>query len=74
MEEQSKERIVGISKAYLTGNPASVVVVIPKQVRDHLGRIEGRRFLVKLDEKGRIIYELLEDIPTPSEEPIAIKS
>ena len=73
MEEEPKERIVGISKAYLTGNPASVVVVIPKEARDQLGKIEGHRFLVKLDDKDRIIYEPLEDIPTPSEEPITVK-
>jgi len=55
------EEIVGIVKAYSVGEPDSIVVVIPKEIHDRLGKHpKGQRFLVKLDEQGRIIYEAIE--------------
>ena len=52
------EQIVGIVKAYSVGDPDSVVVVIPKEIHGKLSRHpKGQKFLVKLDNKGRIIYE-----------------
>lgn len=52
------EQIVGIVKAYAVGEPDSIVVVIPKEAHEKLSKHpKGQRFLVKLDEKGRIIYE-----------------
>jgi len=52
------EQIVGIVKAYSVGDPDSIVVVIPKEIHKRLGKHpKGQRFLVKLDNKGRIIYE-----------------
>ena len=52
------EKIVGIVKAYSVGNPDSIVVVIPKEIHEKLSRHpKGQKFLVKLDENGRIIYE-----------------
>ena len=71
--KKTKERIMGISKAYLSGNPPSVVIVIPKKVQEYTGNIEGTRFLVKLDEKNRIIYEPIKEIPASSQT-IAVKS
>ena len=54
------EQIIGIVKAYSVGNPDSIVVVIPKEAHNKLHRTpKGQRFLVKLDGKGRLIYEPL---------------
>jgi len=62
------EQIVGIVKAYSVGDPDSIVVVIPKEAHEKLSRHpKGQRFLVKLDSKGRIIYEPIEEakeVPT----------
>jgi hypothetical protein len=51
----TREEIVNVVKAYSVGSPDSTVVVIPKE----LGVIAGTKFCVKLDNKGRIIYEPL---------------
>jgi len=52
------EEIVGIVKAYSVGDPDSIVVVIPRAIHGRLGRHpKGQKFLVRLDSKGRIIYE-----------------
>jgi len=54
------EQIIGVVKAYSVGNPDSVVVVIPKDAHDKLGKPpRGQRFLVKIDQDGRLIYEPL---------------
>lgn len=53
----SEEKIVGIAKAYKSGKPDSDIIVIPKKAQEHIGETKGRRFLVKVDEEGRIIYE-----------------
>lgn len=49
------EKIVTTAKAYLTDT--SKVVVIPKQLRDKLGEENTDLFIVKLDDKQRIILE-----------------
>jgi AbrB family looped-hinge helix DNA binding protein len=51
------ERIVELVKAYEVGKPDSLVVVIPKEVRELLKISKGHKFHVKVDERGRIIYE-----------------
>lgn len=51
---QKREEIVKVVKAYSVGIPCSTVVVIPKE----LGVNAGTKFCVKLDKRGRIIYEL----------------
>jgi len=52
------EEIVRIVKAYSVGDPDSIVVVIPKEIHERLGKHpKGQKFLVKIDSKGRIIYE-----------------
>jgi len=61
------ERIVGIVKAYSVGNPDSIVVVIPKGVHEKLNKHpKGQKFLVKLDENGRIIYEPIQGVVSKS--------
>ena len=55
---EMSEQIVGIVKAYSVGEPDSIVVVIPKEAHGKLSEHpKGQRFLVKLDDRGRIIYE-----------------
>jgi bifunctional DNA-binding transcriptional regulator/antitoxin component of YhaV-PrlF toxin-antitoxin module len=49
------ERIITTAKAYLTDS--SKVVVIPRKLRRQLGEENTDFFVVKLDGKGRIIYE-----------------
>jgi bifunctional DNA-binding transcriptional regulator/antitoxin component of YhaV-PrlF toxin-antitoxin module len=46
-----------IVTAYQASQPDSLVVVIPKKVREKLKITKGKRFIVKIDENGRIIYE-----------------
>jgi hypothetical protein len=54
------EQLLDIVTAYQTGKPDSLVVVIPKRIRDKGVFKKGQRFLVKIDEKNRLIYEPLE--------------
>ena len=56
------EQIVGIVRAYSTGKPDSIVVVIPKDAHEKMAKVKGQKFLVKIDELGRLIYE-----PIPGE-------
>jgi hypothetical protein len=57
VENKMTERIVSVVKAYSVGkDPDSVIVVIPKE----LNIKPGTRFCVKKDERGRIIYEVIE--------------
>ena len=52
------EEIISLVKPYAVGrSPDSLVVVIPKEVRDRLGIKLGVRLHVKIDGRGRIIYE-----------------
>jgi len=52
-----QETIMEIVTAYQASQPDSLVVVIPKRVREKLKITKGKRFIVKIDEKDRIIYE-----------------
>lgn len=53
------EEIVALVKPYAVGrSPDSIVVVIPKEVRERLNIKAGIRLHVKIDtKKRRIIYE-----------------
>ncbi len=54
------EQIVDLVKAYPVGrNSASLVVGIPKEAREALGIKAHQKLHVKIDEKGRLIYEPL---------------
>jgi len=44
-------------------NNNSIMLTVPKLVREKLSLNIGDRFSVKLDDQKRIIYELLEKIP-----------
>jgi antitoxin component of MazEF toxin-antitoxin module len=52
-------------RAYETGKPDSLVVVIPKSVRRMLNLQRGTTFHVKVDRRGRIIYEQTSDPGRP---------
>jgi len=54
---EKTETIIEMATAYQAGPPESLVVVIPRRVREKLNITKGQRFLVKTDDKGRIIYE-----------------
>jgi len=53
------EQVVALVKAYEVGKPDALVVVIPKVIRRELGIAKGSRFIIKIDAKGRLIYEPL---------------
>ena len=44
-------------KAYSVDRAGTLVVVIPKEVREELGIEKGKKFTVKIDTDGRIVYE-----------------
>lgn len=61
-DSRKTEQIVGVVKAYSVGNLDSVVVIIPKAVHKKLCKPpKGQRFLVKIDQYGRLIYEFLKN-------------
>lgn len=51
------EKIIDLVKAYTVGRKNSLVVSIPKEVRETLGIHAQQKLHVKIDEKGRLIYE-----------------
>ena len=56
-----KEHLVDLVKAYSVGrNQNSLVVSIPKEVRETLGIKAHQKLHVKIDDKGRLIYEPIE--------------
>lgn len=53
-------QMLDVVKAYGVGNQAkTIVVVIPKVIREKLGVDRGTRFSVEIDERNRIVYEPL---------------
>lgn len=53
------ERPVALVKAYKVGK-GTLLVAIPREVRRELKLGAGDRFFVKVDDRGRIIYERVE--------------
>ena len=51
------EKTISIVKAYHVDGAGTLVVVIPKDVRKELHIEKGNKFLVKIDDKSRIVYE-----------------
>jgi AbrB family looped-hinge helix DNA binding protein len=51
------EETVQMVRAFESGKPDSLVIVIPKELRERLKIEKGTKFHVKLDEHNRIIYE-----------------
>lgn len=49
--------IVGVVKGWMTRPNGSLAVVIPRAAKNTLGCKGGDRFVVKVDEQRRIIYE-----------------
>jgi AbrB family looped-hinge helix DNA binding protein len=57
-----EEAIVDVVTAYESGGRDSLVVAIPKRIRDKYSILKGERFLVKVDSDGRIILERLKEV------------
>ena len=57
-----EEQVIEIVKAYETGKPDSLILVVPKEVRKILRIEKGQKFYVKIDTKGRVIYETIQTI------------
>ena len=55
------EELVAVTNSFEIGKPDSLVVVIPKKVRARLNLKRRQHFKVKVDERGRIIYEPIWD-------------
>jgi hypothetical protein len=55
----SEEKVVGIVKCY-SSNRRQLAVSIPTEVTRRLGLMSGVRFLVKLDDRNRIVFEPIE--------------
>jgi len=53
----SAEEVVQLVKAFEVGKPDSLVVVIPKAIRQRMCIEKGTRFYMKVDRRGRLIYE-----------------
>lgn len=60
------ERLIAVTKPYETGKPDSLIVIVPCEIRRLLKLKKGERLAVKLDERGRIIYERIEEEAKPS--------
>jgi AbrB family looped-hinge helix DNA binding protein len=54
----AEERILGIVKVQEVGG-TTYTVAIPKSIREKLNIKKGQTMYVKVDKKGRIIYESL---------------
>ena len=52
-----EEETVAIVTAYICGGRGSLVVAIPKEAREKLSLAKGQKLLVKVDSKGRLIFE-----------------
>ena len=63
------EQLIDLVKAYPVGrNQSSLVVSIPKEIREALGIKAHQKLHVKTDEKGRLIYETVKDAHAVREE------
>lgn len=49
--------IVGVVSSYKANGNNSLALTIPKILQEKLGIKRGTQFIVRLDEKGRIVYE-----------------
>ena len=60
MKSKVVEKLIGLVKCYeVNRRDGTIVVVIPKSIRGELNIVKGVRFKVKIDGKGRLIYERL---------------
>ena len=54
------EKLMAVTKTYTSGDPDSMLWIVPSEVRKALNIKKGERFAVKIDDKGRVIYERIE--------------
>lgn len=63
------ETTISLVKTYQVGGQSPILVfTIPKEIRKRFRLIKGIKFYVKVDGKGRIIYEPLEKVSTKRNE------
>ena len=58
---------MSVVKCY-SSNKYQLAVSIPAEIRHRLGLMSGERFLVKLDEKNRIVFEPIATSSSKNEE------
>lgn len=56
---EEKEKVI-IVKAFATAKPDSIVLTIPKELREKHGIKKGQHFKITVDKKGRVIYNPVE--------------
>ena len=59
------ERLIAVTKPYETGKPDSLIVIVPSEIRKLLKIKKGEKLAVKIDERGRIIYERIQEEKAP---------
>jgi len=57
------ESLVGVIRAGTTAGGKTMIVVVPKAIRENLSIKKGARLAVSVVGDKRIVYELLEDLP-----------
>ena len=60
-EARLTETVLGVTKPFSLGKPDSIVLVVPKTVRERVKIRPGQLWHVKVDKQGRIIYEKVEE-------------
>lgn len=55
----SNGSLIQVVQGIKANNNGSVLVTVPKHVREKLNLTAGARFTVTLDEQNRIIYEVI---------------
>jgi len=60
----SEEELIKVIKCW-SSNTNQLVITIPAEVRRRLSLVNGRKFLVKIDDKKRIVLEPIETPKLP---------
>jgi len=68
MSRAGEEEVQQIVRAFEVGRPDSLVVVIPKEVREEYRIAKGTKFYMKVDRYGRLVYEPLKSLVSRTEE------
>jgi bifunctional DNA-binding transcriptional regulator/antitoxin component of YhaV-PrlF toxin-antitoxin module len=63
------ETLISVTKAYETGKPDSLIVIVPTEARKLLSIRKGQRFAVKIDSARRLVYEPLDNKDEKKEAP-----
>lgn len=61
METSRKQTLIQVVHTSTANNGKSMIVVIPKAIRDMLSLNKGRALAVSIEGEQRIIYDVLEE-------------